>query len=83
MKTYEERGLTSEKFEELLLEIVIDDEGSVLDIPGVYEIVSEYFNNDVLAAFDEENPLECVCGGQIEEENGVLSCDECEEPREA
>ena len=83
MKTYEERGLTSEKFEELLLEIVIDDEGSVLDIPGVYEIVSEYFNNDVLAAFDEENPRECVCGGQIEEENGVLSCDECEEPREA
>ena len=74
-KTYEERGLTSEKFEEILSEIVMANKGDMLDIPGIYEILSEHYNDAVLEAFDEENPededdeepegIDCpTCGGE-------------------
>jgi hypothetical protein len=50
------KGLTSEHFDELLTDVVLADVSvsNLLDIPGVYEIVSEFFNNDVLAAWEVE-----------------------------
>jgi len=49
--------MTTADFDRLLAE-VIDAENDVasglLSIPGVYEVVSEYYNNDVLEAWDAE-----------------------------
>jgi len=80
LKTYEERGLTSEKFDEILSEIVMANKGDLLDIPGIHEILSEYYNNEVLEAFDEDQPRQCKCGGYIDEDG---RCDECDSPKEA
>jgi hypothetical protein len=47
--------ITTEKFDELLAEILDEGKASaLLTIPGVYEAVSEHFNNDVLKRWHEE-----------------------------
>jgi hypothetical protein len=47
--------ITTEKFDELLAEILDEEKASaLLTIPGVYEAVSEHFNNDVLKRWHEE-----------------------------
>ena len=52
--TYE--ALTNEKFDELLAEIMNESPAShLLDIPGVYEAVSEHFNNEVLERWEQES----------------------------
>lgn len=53
--------MTSDDFDELLAERIdgfCENRGgsAVLQIPGIYEIMSEYFNNEVLEAWEEENP---------------------------
>lgn len=54
-------AITDEQFD-LLLADVMDTKYTVpselLLIPGIYEVVSEELNNDVLAAWEELNPLE-------------------------
>jgi hypothetical protein len=39
-----------------ILEDVLNEEtgGSLLSIPGLYEVVSEYFNNEVLSRWEDE-----------------------------
>lgn len=52
-------GLTQEVFSELLRDIVHEENPSaadLLDIPGVYEAASEFYNNAVLERFEQENP---------------------------
>ena len=46
--------LNDEEFNRILTEIVKENVGTLFMIPGFYEIASEYFNNDVLARFLEE-----------------------------
>lgn len=47
-------AMTQAEFDAILLDIVKKtDESILLDIPGVYEAFSEYFNNDVLAKWEE------------------------------
>ena len=42
-----------EAFDEALAEIIDDSPAShLLSIPGIYEILSEHFNNDVLARLE-------------------------------
>jgi hypothetical protein len=49
-------GLDSETFDRILRETVNDNNPSacdVLQIPGVYEILSEHYNNDVLDRWEQ------------------------------
>jgi hypothetical protein len=47
--------LTSDKFDEILAEIINEQPAaSLLDIPGVYEAVSEHFNNEVLDRWEQD-----------------------------
>ena len=53
-KAYEE--ITNEKFNEILKYYVNDTPiDELLSIPGIYEILSEYFNNVVLDDYEMEN----------------------------
>jgi hypothetical protein len=51
--------MSNDDFREHLLEIM-EEQGmeAVLMVPGVYEAVSEHFNNDVLERWEERNPDE-------------------------
>ena len=56
MEKYE--AITGDKFDEILVEILNEHRGGqLISIPGVYEILSEEFNNEILgrwAARQEE-----------------------------
>ncbi len=41
-------AMTQEEFDDILQKLVKDKAAQLLSIPGVYEVVSEYYNNDVL-----------------------------------
>ena len=55
-------NMTNDEFDEILLEVLMDaNMGEVIRIPGVYELVSEHYNNDVLLIWKvrkEEKQLE-------------------------
>lgn len=42
------KDLTNEEFDEILAEIVSENTENLLEIPGAYEVLAEYYNNDVL-----------------------------------
>ena len=47
--------VTQEMFNNKLAEILDQTDGdALLMIPGLYEVVSEHFNNDVIEALEEE-----------------------------
>lgn len=46
--------ITKEDFDERL-QNMIDDFDCVLTIAGIYEILSEYFNNDILSDYENDN----------------------------
>jgi len=49
--------MTDADFDSILEEILNEHTGSqLLLIPGVYECVSEHFNNEVLDRWEQENP---------------------------
>ena len=53
MKRYS--WVTSEMFDEKLAELLDEmGAGAILQIPGVYECVSEYLNNEVLESLESE-----------------------------
>jgi hypothetical protein len=54
---------SNEDFDRILRQIVKEEGANLLDVPGVLELVSEYFNNEVLERWEEEQPEE-------EEEDG-------------
>lgn len=48
--------ITDDEFDEMLAELVNESSASMLlDIPGVYELVAKYFNNEVLERFEMRN----------------------------
>ena len=48
-------NITSEEFDRILEDILSEMKGNqLLDIEGFYEVVSEYFNNEILERYDEE-----------------------------
>lgn len=50
------QDMTNQEFEEILMEIMNEGPASsLLTIPGVYECVSEYFNNEVLERWENGN----------------------------
>ena len=47
--------LSTEDFDRILIDLVNDTSSETLiTIPGIYELLAEYFNNDVLDAWDHE-----------------------------
>jgi hypothetical protein len=59
--------LTSDTFDRLLREVINDDNASscdVLSIEGVYEILSEHYNKEVLERYEQEHVCE-ECGNFI------------------
>jgi len=46
--------ITTEDFDRRLQEYV-ENEIDLLSIPGIYEVVSEHFNNQILEDYEEEN----------------------------
>ena len=40
--------MTDEDFNEILKRIMNEEGANMLSIPGVYELVSEYYNNDII-----------------------------------
>lgn len=58
-RTKDYLNMRQEDFDRLLLEIVGQmTPAQILAIPGVYEIVSEELNNDVLCAWEVEQEAE-------------------------
>ena len=56
MGEYDE--MTQEDFDRILVSIVGDvPASSLIGIPGIYEILSEHFNNEVLETWEEEQLL--------------------------
>lgn len=52
------KKITTEQFDEILSNILDEQPACVLlTIPGLYEIVSEHFNNDVLTLWEAEQNL--------------------------
>jgi len=48
-------GMTYQDFDRLLLlEVENTSAQELLTIPGIYEVLSEHFNNAVLSSWDEE-----------------------------
>lgn len=51
------KKITTDDFDRLLVQVIDDDNGSpsdLLSVPGVYEILSEHYNNAVLEEFQRE-----------------------------
>jgi tRNA G26 N,N-dimethylase Trm1 len=47
--------ITQENFDRILLEILSQQKANqLIDIPGIYEIVSEFYNNDILRIHKQE-----------------------------
>lgn len=48
--------ITNEQFDSKLAELLDEQPASVLlSVPGVYEILSEHFNNDVIDAIEDDH----------------------------
>ena len=53
-KTY--GPISDDEFKKRLIEKIEEsDTGTLLEIPGVYEAVSEYFNSDILVEYEYDN----------------------------
>lgn len=46
------KTITTKDFDRLLANIIDNDPFFLLSIPGVYQILSEYYKDDVLAAWE-------------------------------
>lgn len=46
--------ITTKDFDRLLASVIDNDIFSLLSIPGVYQVLSEHYNSDVLAAWETE-----------------------------
>lgn len=50
--------MTQEDFDRILISIVGDvPASSLIGIPGIYEVLAEHFNNEVLDTWEEEQAL--------------------------
>jgi len=49
------KTITTRDFDRLLADTIDNDVFFLLSIPGVYQVLSEYYNDDVLAAWKTEH----------------------------
>lgn len=70
-KTSRYAKLDTETFDRLLREVINADNPSacdVLNVPGVYEILSDHYNNDVLSAYREEQETDADADADNDQE---------------
>lgn len=49
------KDMSQEDFDRILMDILREHTGEMLlDIPNIYEAVSEYFNNEILQRWEDE-----------------------------
>jgi hypothetical protein len=59
MCKYEDQGMTQAIFNSMLEDLVAGmSAGAILAVAGVYEILSEHFNNDIVEQWDNDHPDE-------------------------
>ncbi len=46
--------ISDEQFDNILAKLVAENVETLLSIPGIYEVLSEHFNNEVLELFEQE-----------------------------
>lgn len=51
-------SMTHEEFTEILEDLVHENSGTLLLIPGVYEVLSEHFNNEILERWARKHGLD-------------------------
>ncbi|MCK9597884.1 MAG: hypothetical protein M0R06_02515 [Sphaerochaeta sp.] len=50
------KKITNDEFDKILAEVLDENRASsLLSVPGIYEILSEEFNNEVLCRWEELN----------------------------
>ena len=52
------KTITTRDFDRLLASVIDNDIFFLLSIPGVYQALSEHYNNDVLAVWESEQKTE-------------------------
>jgi hypothetical protein len=52
------KTITTKDFDRLLADTIDNDVFFLLSIPGVYQLLSEHYNDDVLAAWEAEDRAE-------------------------
>ena len=50
--------LTDTEFDNILSKLVKRDAAVLLHIPGIYEVVSEHYNNEVIEIWEQENSID-------------------------
>jgi len=50
MKDYTK--ITGEEFDAILIEIIKEDAANVVWIPGLYDVLSEHYNNEILERYE-------------------------------
>ena len=51
------REISHEEFVEILGNIVAEEGRNILSVPGVYEVLSEEYNNEVLEIWEEQESV--------------------------
>jgi len=64
-------------FDAELKRVVVENAAALLSVPGVYEAVSEHFNNEVLARLEQQRdgqptPRCQFCGQELDEVAGYV-----------
>jgi len=50
--------MTYEDEARILTEIIREEGVAIMCIPGIYDILREYFNNEILSRWEEENNMD-------------------------
>jgi hypothetical protein len=51
-------AMTQEQFDDILGQVVSENCGALLGVPGAYEVFAEHYHNEVLDRWAEKNGLE-------------------------
>ncbi len=54
MTNYDE--MSQDEYDNILADLVFENARTLLSIPGVYEAVSEHFNDEILTRWEHEHP---------------------------
>ena len=72
-------------FEDAILKLAITDGvGNIINIPGIWEVLSEHYNNEAIEMMEESREHPCaLCNAEVEDgyeshlDDGRLVCDAC------
>jgi hypothetical protein len=59
--------MTQQDFDRILNHMVCDNYHTLLSIPGIYEVLAEHWNNEILEAWEDEQEMEAEMRGEDDE----------------